>query len=81
MHEVSLCESILRIIQKQAEKDKFTRVVKVVLTVGELSGASPEALSFAFPLVAKKTLADGAVLEIVETPGNDLRVTSLEVGD
>lgn len=80
MHEVSLCENILKIIEKQAEKEGFAKVVKVTLTVGELSGASPDSLDFCFPLVAKGTIADGATLEIQHTPGNDLRVTSLEVG-
>jgi len=79
MHEVSLCESILRIIEKQAEKDGFSHVVSLTLTVGELSGASTEALAFCFPFVAKGTLADGAALAFVPTAGKDLRVSSLEV--
>ena len=80
MHEVSLCESILKIIEKQAEKEKFTRVVRVQLTIGELSGASPESLSFAFPFVAKGTIADGAELAFTHTSGNDLRVSAIDVG-
>lgn len=79
MHEVSLCESILKIIERQAQKEGFTRVTKVQLTVGTLSGASPESLSFAFPLVTKDTLADGAELEITETEGRELKVSQLEV--
>lgn len=79
MHEVSLCESILKIIEKQAEKDRFSRVTGVTLTVGDLSGASTEALSFCFPLVAKGTLAEGAALRFVATKGRDLRVSSLDV--
>lgn len=80
MHEVSLCESIIRIIERQAEKDGFTRVEKVTLTIGDMSGASTEALEFCFPMVAKGTCAEGATLIFVETSGPDLRVSALEVG-
>jgi len=80
VHEVSLCESIIRIIEAQAQRDSFDRVVRVTLVVGSLSGASPEALSFCFPLVAKDTIASGADLVIIETDGTDLRVKELDVG-
>ncbi len=80
MHEVSLCESILKIIEKQAEKEKFTRVLRVRLTLGALSGASPESLAFAFPMVVKGTIADGAELAFTHTEGNELRVSAIDVG-
>jgi len=80
MHEVSLCESIIKIIERQAQRDHFTRVVEVTLTIGTLFGASTEALAFCFPMVAKGTVADGATLTFTTTEGSDLRVSSLEVG-
>ena len=80
MHEVSLCESIIKIIEKQAEKEDFQHVQTVTLAVGRQSGASLESLSFAFPLVAKNTRAEGAELVIEETDGRELRVKALEVG-
>ncbi|HAX92284.1 MAG TPA: hypothetical protein DCY07_08830 [Rhodospirillaceae bacterium] len=80
MHEVSLCESIIKIIERQAEKDRFTRVVEVTLTVGDQSGASLEAMEFCFPMVAKGTVADGAKLIFTPVEGRDLRVSKLEVG-
>ncbi len=80
MHEVSLCESILRIIEKQAEKERFSRVVKVRVALGEQSCASEESLSFSFPFVVKNTIADGAVLEFIRTNDDTLRVLELEVG-
>lgn len=81
MHEVSLCESIIKIIEKQAKQDGFSRVERVTLTVGALSGASIEALEFCFPMVAKGTIADGACLAFTQTEGFDLRVSELEVGN
>ncbi|MDD3182226.1 MAG: hydrogenase maturation nickel metallochaperone HypA, partial [Alphaproteobacteria bacterium] len=76
MHELSLCESIIKIIERQAKKDGFTRVVNVTLTIGEQSGASIEALEFCFPMVAKDTIADGATLTFTPTTGPDLRVSA-----
>lgn len=79
MHEVSLCESIIRIIERQAETEGFSRVESVTLTVGELSGASTEAMAFCFPFVAKGTVAEGATLSFISTDGRDLRVSRMEV--
>lgn len=80
MHEMSLCESVLRIIEKQAEKEKFQRVVKVKILIGEHSGASQESMAFCFPFVTKGTVADGAALEFVRTEGRELKVDEVEVG-
>jgi len=80
MHEMSLCESILRIIERQAEKEKFKRVLKVRVLIGEHSGASEESMVFCFPFVTKGTVADGAELEFVRTEGRELKVDEVEVG-
>jgi len=80
MHEMSLCESILRIIEKQAKADAFTRVDEVTLEIGAMAGASEESLAFCFPFVVKGTIADGARLTFA--PAADphaLRVSKLEV--
>ena len=80
MHEMSLCESILRIIEKQAEKEKFKCVLKVRVLIGEYSGASEESMAFCFPFVTKGTVAEGAKLEFVRTKGQELKVDEVEVG-
>ena len=81
MHEMSLCESIVRIVEKQAHKECACRVVKVRVALGAQSCASEESLSFCFPIVAKGTLAEGAALEFIRTDGNDLRVVEMDVGE
>jgi len=78
MHEVSLCESIIRIIERQAEKERFSRVIKVHVELGDQSCASEEALAFSFPHVAKGTRAEGATLAFKHTMGGALKVTELE---
>jgi hydrogenase nickel incorporation protein HypA/HybF len=79
MHEVSLCESILRIIERQAKKERFTRVVKITIELGKNSCASEESLSFCFPLVAKGTRAEEATLGFIHMDHDVLKVVELRV--
>jgi hydrogenase nickel incorporation protein HypA/HybF len=69
MHEMSLCESLLQIIERQAASHAFTRVRAVRVEIGALACVEPEALRFCFDAAARGTLAEGAVLEIVTRPG------------
>ena len=69
MHELSLCENILQVMEAQAEARGFQRVKAVWLEVGKLSCVEVEALRFSFDVVTRDSLADGARLEIVEMPG------------
>ena len=69
MHEMSLCESILQIIEDEAQHQGFRRVVRVRLEIGCLSGVEISAMRFGFEAVMHGSLADGAELEILEQPG------------
>ncbi|WP_293650148.1 hydrogenase maturation nickel metallochaperone HypA [Thiolapillus sp.] len=69
MHEMSLCEGVLQILEDHAAKQGFTRVRTVWLEIGQLAGVEVEAMRFCFDAVTKDTLADGAALEIIELPG------------
>lgn len=69
MHEMSLAEGVLRIIEAQAREQDFTRVKTVRLELGQLSHAAPEALAFCYDAVVRGTVAEGSRLEIVRTPG------------
>jgi hydrogenase nickel incorporation protein HypA/HybF len=44
MHEMSLCEVILQVIETEAKKQQFTEVKQVVLDIGVLSGVEISAL-------------------------------------
>jgi len=70
MHEMSLAEGVLQVIEDYARKEGYRRVKTVTLEIGRLSGAEPEAMRFCFDAVVRGTLADGAALEIVETEGS-----------
>ncbi len=69
MHEMSLCESVLQIMEDHAKRQGFEQVKTVWLEIGALSGVELEAMRFCFDAVMQGTLADEARLEIIETPG------------
>jgi hydrogenase nickel incorporation protein HypA/HybF len=69
MHEMSLTESVVEILREEGRKQGFSRVKTVWLEVGELSGVEPQAMEFCFDAATRGTLAEGARLEIVRTPG------------
>ena len=69
MHEMSLVESVLQIIEDAAIKEGFTRVKSVWLEIGTLSGVEPEAMRFCFDAVMRGTIAREARLEIINVPG------------
>jgi hydrogenase nickel incorporation protein HypA/HybF len=66
MHELSITRNILEIVAEHAHGATVTRVV---LEIGKLSAVLPHALRFCFELCRKDTVADGAELVIIETPG------------
>ena len=69
MHEMSLCEGILQVLQESAASEGFSSVKTVWLEIGALSGVELEAMRFSFDAVMRDSLAEGAGLEIIEVPG------------
>jgi hydrogenase nickel incorporation protein HypA/HybF len=75
VHEMSLAEGVLQIVEEAARGpggQAFVRVRTVFLEIGQLSSVEPEALRFCFEAVACGTLAEGAKLEVIEVPGEGL---------
>ena len=69
MHEMSLCEGILQVLETESIKQGFRRVKNVWLEIGDLSGVEPDAMLFSFDAVTRNSLADGAGLNIINIPG------------
>lgn len=69
MHEMSLAEGVRQIIEDAARAQNFSKVTVVWLEIGQLSGVEAEAMAFCFDVVVRGSLAEGARLEIVNTPG------------
>lgn len=69
MHEMSLTEGIIRVLEEQAALQNYNRVKTVWLEIGQLSTVDPDSLRFCFEAIRTGTIADGAALEIVSLPG------------
>src|SRR3989338_5223035 len=69
MHEMSLAESVLHIIEDAALKQGFTLVKTVWLEIGQLACVEQESLRFGFDVVTRGSIAEQARLEIIETAG------------
>lgn len=66
MHELGITQNIVAIV---AEHAKNTKVKRVLLEIGKLSAIMPDAIRFCFDICSLGTVLEGAILEIIETPG------------
>lgn len=64
MHELGLMQSVLDTVQTAAEDAGAERVLKISLSVGEMTEAVAEALEFAFEALTDDTIMEGAELSI-----------------
>ena len=69
MHEMSLCEGVLQVLESEAQKQGFKRVKNVWLEIGDLAGIEIDAMRFSFDAVTRNSIADGAALNIINVPG------------
>jgi hydrogenase nickel incorporation protein HypA/HybF len=64
MHELSVCLSLLREVERIAREHNAARVTRIVVTVGPLSGVEPGLLRNAYPLAVAGSVAEDAELEV-----------------
>jgi hydrogenase nickel incorporation protein HypA/HybF len=64
MHELSVCNALLEQVERIAQERGASRVVRIVLRIGPLSGVDPDLLQRAYPLAAAATVAENAELVI-----------------
>jgi len=64
MHEFSVVQSLLGLIEQYAKESGASSVTKVVVQVGVLSGVEPHLLELAFNTFKEGTVAEGAELLI-----------------
>ncbi len=67
MHELSVCLSLLREVERVARENNAGRVTRIAITVGPLSGVEPGLLRNAYPLAVAGTIAADAELQIAVT--------------
>ena len=94
MHELSVCLSLLREVERIARENNAGRVTKIAVTVGPLSGVEPDLLQNAYPLAVAGTIAEDAEFQIdvsdivvkcsqcgAESPAKPNRLLCGECGD
>jgi hydrogenase nickel incorporation protein HypA/HybF len=69
MHEMSLAEGIVQLVEDAARADGCSKVTAVWLEIGQLAAVETESLRFCFDAVTHGSIAEGARLEIIVTPG------------
>jgi hydrogenase nickel incorporation protein HypA/HybF len=69
MHEMSLAEGVLGVVQEAARAHQPCTVRTVRLEIGALAAVECEALRFAFDVVKRGSVAEAAELDIVQVPG------------
>ncbi|MBB3104820.1 hydrogenase maturation nickel metallochaperone HypA [Azomonas macrocytogenes] len=69
MHEMSIAEGVVQLLEEQATAQRFSRVKTVWLEIGPLAMIEQQALRFCFEAVTRNTLAQDARLEIIDLPG------------
>lgn len=69
MHEMSLAGGILRVVEDAAAREHFSRVKRLTLEAGALSGVEVRALRFALEAMAHGTVLADAAIQIDEPAG------------
>ena len=64
MHEVGIISAMLKTIEGVMEEENLTKVEKIVLRVGELSGVLPHYMRECFPAAVYKTRFQDTKLEL-----------------
>ena len=69
MHELSIAENILEIVEESACENKADKVVLLEIEIGEMSGVISEALKLALEVSVKGTLLEKSEIGIFELAG------------
>lgn len=60
MHEFSIVNSLLDMCEANAKEHNATKITRVEVKIGKLSGVEPHLLETAFDTFKEKTICDGA---------------------
>lgn len=67
MHELAFTEGVIKVVTTEAEKQHFSKCLKITISIGEYSGVLPECITEFFPLAAKGTIAEEAKLVFLKS--------------
>jgi Zn finger protein HypA/HybF involved in hydrogenase expression len=81
VHELGLAQEVCRIAEVHVGADKLPDLVAIGLDVGDGSNVEVSAFEFCLEVVLSQPPFGRATPRITRVPGDDLRVTYLEVDD
>ena len=81
MHEMSIAMEVCRIAEDQVGLGALNRVREICVVVGHSSGVEPESLRFCLEALLDGEPFHGAQATLELIPGDDLRVSYLEIDD
>lgn len=79
MHELSLANGILDLVQEYVPPDRAWAVRGVRVQVGDWASVLPESLAWCFSAIVSSTPYASASLVIERVPGADLQVADIEL--
>ncbi|WP_457642462.1 hydrogenase/urease nickel incorporation protein HypA [Persephonella sp.] len=65
MHEFSVVQSLMGLIEENARQNNAKSVSKVIVKIGKMSGIEPHLLKIAFDTFKEKTICENAELEMI----------------
>lgn len=68
MHELSVCQALVRELDALGRREQARRITRVVVRIGPLSGVEPQLLRQAYPLASAGTVAADAELILENLP-------------
>ena len=68
MHEFSIIEGLIDIVKETAAQHSLSKVTGIRLCIGMMRQVVPDALQFAFEIIGKGTVAEGAHISITDIP-------------
>jgi hydrogenase nickel incorporation protein HypA/HybF len=64
MHELSIAQGVIQIVEEEMRKNNASVLKTVRLNIGKMSAIVPDSLSFCFEILTRDTLLEGAKLII-----------------
>lgn len=68
MHELSVCQALIRQVETIAREKQAQRVTRVTLAIGPLSGVEADLLRNAYPIAIAGSVAESSQLDIETLP-------------
>lgn len=78
MHEIHIIKNIIAVIKEKAKENNISKITKINVTLGRLSGISKEDFIYWFKELSKGTPADGSKISFKETMDPNVFLESIE---